>query len=68
MTHEDIFNEFCNWSPNHAAMVTEYRPWGSTSILVRLNNDTAYKVKRYDANKFIMQPVSEDDIQRKYSK
>lgn len=67
MTHNDIFEEFCKWSPEHASMVTEYKPWGGTSILIRLTNGTAYKVKRYDAVRFVMQPVSEDDINRKYN-
>ena len=62
----DIFKDFCNWSPEHAAMVVDYRPWGHTSILVWLNNGQAYKCKRHAADRFIMQLVSEEDIRKKY--
>ena len=62
----DIFKEFCKWSPEHAAMVVDYRPWGHTSILVWLNNGQAYKCKRHAADRFTMQLVSEEDIKKKY--
>lgn len=62
----DIFEEFCKWSPEHAAMVVDFRSWGSTSIVVWLDNGMTYKVKRYAPNKFIMQVVSEEDIKKKY--
>lgn len=29
LTYGDIYRDFCNWSPEHAAMVVDYRPWGS---------------------------------------
>lgn len=67
MTYGEIYNEFCRWSPEHAKMVTDYRPWGSTSIVIWLSNGMAYKVKRCAANKFIMQKVSEDDIKKKFN-
>lgn len=66
MTYGDIYTEFCEWSPSHAAMVIDYRPWGRTSIVVWLRNGTAYKVKRIDKHKFIMQTVSEEDIKKKF--
>ena len=66
LTCIDIYKDFCNWSPKHAAMVVDYRPWGHTSILVWLNNGQAYKCKRHAAGKFTMQFVSEDDIKKKY--
>lgn len=66
MAHEDIFKEFCEWSPWHAVLVVEYKPWGSASILIRLSSGAAYKAKRYGEKKFILQPVTEDDINRKY--
>lgn len=66
LTYGQIYKEFCEWSPKHAAMVTDYRPWGSTSIVVWLNNGYAYKVKRHAADRFTMQTVSEEDIKRKY--
>ena len=42
LTWGEIYKDFCNWSPEHAAMVVDYRPWGSTSIVVWLNNGQAY--------------------------
>ena len=67
LTHDDIYKEFCEWSPKHAAMIIDYKPWGSTSILIRLNNGQAYKCKRCAQNRFIMQMVSELDIKKKYN-
>ena len=34
LTYGDIYRDFCNWSPEYAAMVADYRPWGYTSIVV----------------------------------
>ena len=64
--YSQLYNEFCEWSPEHAAMVVDYRPWGHTSILVWLNNGQAYKCKRYAPGRFTMQLVSEEDIKKKY--
>ena len=50
LTWGEIYKDFCNWSPEHAAMVVDYRPWGSTSIVVWLNNGQAYKCKRHAAD------------------
>lgn len=66
LTYCDIYRDFCNWSPEHAAMVVDYRPCGHTSILVWLNNGQAYKCKRHAADRFTMQLVSEEDIKKKY--
>ena len=66
LTWGEIYKDFCNWSPKHAAMVVDYRPWGSTSICVWLNNGQAYKCKRHAADRFTMQTVSEEDIRKKY--
>lgn len=65
LTYGDIYRDFCNWSPEYAAMVIGYRPWGSTSICVWLNNGQAYKCKRHAADRFTMQMVSQDDINKK---
>ena len=64
--YSQLYNEFCEWSPEHAAMVVDYRLWGHTSILVWLNNGCAYKCKRYAPGRFIMQTVSEEDIRKKF--
>ena len=65
LTYGDIYRDFCNWSPEYAAMVNDYRPWGRNSILVWLNNGQAYKCKRHAADRFTMQLVSEEDINKK---
>lgn len=65
ITHSEIYDKFCKWSPHHAKMVKEYKPWGSTSIVVWLNNGQAYKVKHIYGDKFVMQPLTIDDINRK---
>lgn len=66
LIYGDIYRDFCNWSLEHAAMIVDYRPWGSASICVWLNNGQAYKCKRHAANRFTMQMVSEEDIRKKY--
>lgn len=66
LTYEEIYKEFCEWSPEHAKMVKDYRPWGNNSILVLLNNGMAFKVKYFDSNHFVMQMVSKEDIRKKY--
>lgn len=65
--HEEIYEEFKEWSPEHAVMVTKYKPWGSTSIIIWLNNGMTYKVKRFAPGKFIMQMVSKEDIDKKFN-
>lgn len=68
ITHEEIYEKFCFWSPQHAKMVKDYAPWGSTSIVIWLNNGQAYKVKYIEGDKFIMQPVLKADIEKKFAK
>ncbi len=65
MSHKEIFEKFCEWSPAYAKMVTDYKPWGSSSIVVWLSIGMAFKVKLHDNGKFIMQTVSEEDIKKK---
>ena len=66
MTHEEIYNKFCKWSPLHANMVKKWKPWDSSSICVWLNNGMKYKVKHCTGGAFIMQLVSDNDIKKKY--
>lgn len=66
ITYGELYKEFCEWSPEHAKLIIDYRHWGNMSIVVWLNNGMAYKVKRVDTNHFIMQVVSEEDIKKKY--
>ena len=66
MTYKEIYEEFCEWSPEHAKMVIDYRPWGSFSIVVWFNKNTAYKVKRYATHKFVMQPVTKEELRKKF--
>lgn len=65
LTHEEIYDAFCRWSPEHAAMIKEYRPWGRHSIVIWLKNGMAYKAKHICENKFVLQTLSEPDIYRK---
>lgn len=67
LTHEDIYKEFCEWSPDYAEMITDYKPWGHTSIVIWLRNGYTYKCKRHDKGVFTMQHVSESDIKRKFN-
>jgi hypothetical protein len=66
ITYGELYKEFCEWSPAHAELVKDYRPWGSTSIVVWLRDGSAYKVKRHGPGRFIMQMVSDDDINKKF--
>lgn len=66
ITYGEIYVEFCEWSPEHGAMVIDYKPWGSTSIVVWLDNGHTYKVKRHAPGRFTMQAVSDADIKKKY--
>lgn len=66
MTHDEIFEEFRNWNPEMAPKVIYYAPWGSTSIVIWLDNDQAYKVKRHAPDRFTMQTVTQDDIDKKF--
>lgn len=66
LTFGEVFNEFCAWSPEHAAFVTHYQPWGRNSILVWFSNGYAYKVKYYAKDRFTMQAVSQEDINKKF--
>ena len=66
LTYGEIYVEFCNWNPEVGAMTIDYRPWGSTSIVIWLENGMAYKVKRHAHDRFTMQSVSEADINKKF--
>ena len=65
MTCHEIFKAFSEWNPEIANRVTQYKIWGSTSIVIWLRNGLKYKVKYYPDGKFVMQPLSEEDIERK---
>ena len=67
LTSKAIYEKFCKWSPEHAASVKDYKPWGRTSIVVWLNNGMMYKIKYISDNKFIMQVVTKEDIDKKFS-
>lgn len=66
MAHKEIYEKFCKWSPVHANMIRIWKPWGSTSICVWLNNGMKYKVKHHGGNVFTMQSLSDEDIRKKY--
>ena len=67
LTYNEIYRDFCNWSPERAAMVISYKPWGHTSICVWLSTGQTYKCKRHSADRFTVQRVSKDDIKKKYN-
>lgn len=68
LTSEQIYAKFCAWSPEHASMVKDYNLWGRTSIVIWLNNGMMYKVKYINDTKFIMQVVTKEDVDNKFSK
>lgn len=65
MIPESIYRKFCKWSPSHAKMIMKWRPWGSTSIAIWLTNGQKYKVKFCGGNSFIMQMLTDEDIEKK---
>ena len=65
ITYKQIFEEFKEWSPQHAIMVVDYRPWGTYSIVVWLKCGMICKVKRVAPNNFVMQKIFEEDVRRK---
>lgn len=67
MTKEEIFRDFSEWSPAHAEMVTSYRMWGENSIAIWLLNGQIYKCKQYAPHRFVMQPLTEADVKKKYN-
>lgn len=66
LTHEEIFNEFCEWNADQTSAIVNYKPWGGTSIVIWLDNGNAYKVKRHAHQVFTIQRLSEEDINKKF--
>lgn len=66
ITWDEIYKEFCEWSPEHANMIEGYKPWGNNSIVVWFSSGHAYKVKRHAPGRFTMQMVSNEDINKKF--
>lgn len=66
ITYGELFAEFCNHNPELGAMIIDYRSWGSNSIVVWLDDGNTYKVKRRAPNLFVMQPLTQEDINKKY--
>lgn len=64
ITYEQIYKEFCDWGPEYASKVIDYKPCGPNSICVWLNNGLLYKCIRYAENKFTMQMFSNDEFRR----
>lgn len=61
-----MYDKFKNWNPKMAEMVVNWRPWGSYSICLWLRNGMIYKARYYGENRFIMQTITEEDVNRKY--
>ena len=66
LTWDDIYNEFCKWDPECATNIVIYKPWGSTSIVVWLDNGQAYKIKYQAPDRFNVQMLSKEDIDKKF--
>lgn len=64
LTCEEIYKDFCDWSPDYASMIVSYRSWGSSSIIVWLTNGKMYKCKRRAKDWFTMQIMSYEDIKK----
>ena len=62
----ELTKEFSEWGPQYVPMTKEVRPWGTNSFAIWLKNGLVYKAKRYAPGKFIMQPLTEEDIKKKY--
>lgn len=65
-TYKEIYDDFYSWNPELGSKVIDYEPWGSTSIVIWLNNGMIYKVKRYEHDKFVLQTLSKEDVDRKF--
>ena len=65
MDPNELYAMFKEWNPDLVEFIADYKPWGSHSLCIWLNNGMTYKVKHYNAG-FIMQAVSAEDIKRKY--
>ena len=64
-TYEELFVAFCKYDPKTGSRVIDYHPWGRMSIVIWLNNFQAYKVKLLEPDKFVVQHVSQTDIEKK---
>lgn len=66
--YEDLYNETCEcYSYLRAAIIT-YKPWGSDSIAAWLDDGSVLKIKRTAPGRFTFQALSEDDVNKKFSK
>lgn len=65
VTHGEIFEEFCANNREFASNIIFYRPWGSTSIVVWTRDGHIFKVKRTAPNLFVMQRMSEEDVNKR---
>lgn len=68
MTYDELFKEFVDNHPEFKSRTIDYKPWGKTSIVIWCSDGHAYKCKYHGPDRFIIQEVSEDDINRKLGK
>lgn len=61
-----IYNDIKEISPGMADLIKEFKYWGHNSICVWLTNGKTYKCTRKDEYNFYMQPLTKDDIYKKY--
>lgn len=64
-TYEELFAAFCKYDPETGSQVIDYQPWGRMSIVIWLDDLQAYKVKLLEPDKFVVQHVSQADIEKK---
>lgn len=66
MDQKELFELFKKWNPGMARMIVNYKQWGHSSICLWLRNGMLYKAKYYPVNKFVMQTLTKEDVERKY--
>lgn len=66
ITYGELYSAFRNHDPDLGPRVIDYRPWGKMSIVVWIDSGQAYKVKMVELDRFIVQKVSEADVQKRF--
>lgn len=61
-----IYNDLKECNHDIAEMVKDFKYWGHNSICVWLINGKTYKCTRKDKYNFYMQPLTKEDIYKKY--
>lgn len=67
MTYGELFKCLCDYMPEFTHKIIDYRPWGNLSIIVWLKDGTKYKCKYRSANNFVIQQLSDEDVNKKFN-